>query len=208
MAIKPGTRFGRLTVVRAGQNRRGRTTSICKCDCGTVCIKVNHELRTGDTRSCGCLHKEQLAMRSTKHAMYKTRLYRIWKSMRTRAVNPNRPQAKDYVLRGIGVCAEWNDYAKFHEWAMTNGYDDRLTIDRIDNDKGYSPANCRWATLEEQQSNKRSNHVIEFDGIVFRTVKQAAEHYGLSLKTLEHRLQRKWPIKKALTQSQRKGRTK
>ena len=128
--------------------------------------------------------------------------------MRTRATNPNRPQAKDYVLRGIGVCAEWNDYAKFHEWAMANGYDDELTIDRIDNDKGYSPSNCRWVTLKEQQSNKRSNHVIEFNGLVFHTVKRAAEHYGLSLKTLEHRLQRKWPIERALTQPQRKGRTK
>lgn len=139
-----------------------------------------------------------------RHGGHGTRLYRIWKTMRTRATNPNRPQAKDYVLRGVGICEEWNDYSKFREWAMANGYADDLSIDRVDNDKGYFPSNCRWITLAEQQSNKRSNHVIEFDGLVFRTVKQAAEHYGLSLKALEHRLQRKWPLKRALTQPQRK----
>lgn len=187
MKIEPGTRFGRLTVVGEGPKRRERTTSICKCDCGTTCIKVNHELKRGDTRSCGCLHKEQLAERSTKHGMAGTRLHRIWKSMRTRANNPNFIGASRYCLRGISVCEEWNDFAVFRDWAIANGYEDNLTIDRIDNDRGYCPSNCRWITLRDQQSNRSTNIKIQYAGHEFPTLKKAAEFFGIPYKIAQHR---------------------
>ena len=205
MKIEPGTRFGRLTVVKAGPTKRKRATSVCRCDCGVTCVKVNHELRSGDTRSCGCLHRDQLVARSTKHAMAGTRLYRIWRSMKTRATNPNRPEAHRYVLRGIGLCRAWENPDVFMKWALSNGYADDLTIDRIDNDRGYYPGNCRWVTVSEQQSNRSTNREIVFGEEAFPTVKSAAEHFGLSRKVLQQRLNRGWSVERALKQKVRKS---
>lgn len=145
-----------------------------------------------------------------RHGMSGTRLYRIWKSMKTRATNPRRKEASRYVLRGIGICREWrDDFIVFMDWALSNGYDHDLTIDRIDIDRGYSPDNCRWIVSSEQQSNRSTNRAVEFDGKVYPTVKSAAEHFGLSRKVLQHRLNRGWSIERALKQRARRsnGRT-
>ena len=100
---------------------------------------------------------------------------------------PNFIGASRYCLRGISVCEEWNDFAVFRDWAIANGYEDNLTIDRIDNDRGYCPSNCRWITLRDQQSNRSTNIKIQYAGHEFPTLKKAAEFFGIPYKIAQHR---------------------
>jgi hypothetical protein len=127
-----------------------------------------------------------------------SRLYAIWSEMRHRCHNPNHRVFSNYGGRGINVCPEWENYAIFHKWAITNGYNKNLTIDRINNDGNYEPENCRWATMKEQQNNRRDNHLVSWDGQT-KTLAQWAEERGLAPVTLATRLRRGWPVDRALT---------
>lgn len=133
-----------------------------------------------------------------KHGGKGTRLYRIWKAMRSRCNNQNTAAFPNYGGRGISVCDEWDSFVKFREWALQNGYTDELSIDRKDNDKGYSPENCRWATRKEQNNNQRSNRLIEFRGEL-KTLTEWASIMGLSFSCVDDRLRRGWSVEKALT---------
>lgn len=160
-----GKRFGSL-VVKTESRTGGRSYCECVCDCGnTKTVRRNH-LLSGATRSCGCYLKENTRVMSRTHGMSRTRIYRIWKGMKNRCCNENIPQYSDWGGRGITVCDEWkHDFKSFYEWAVNNGYDEKLSIDRIDNNEGYCPENCRWVTEKEQALNRRSNVYITHNGV-------------------------------------------
>ncbi len=141
-----GQIFGRLSVIEeVGRDKQHNALWLCKCSCGNYKTTASNYLTRGQTKSCGCLNKEII----TKHGEWGTRIHNIWKGMRQRCNNPNHKYHPRYGGRGISVCDEWDEYLLFRDWALSNGYADNLTIDRIDNDKGYSPDNCQWLTRAE-----------------------------------------------------------
>ena len=154
-----GKKFARLTVIEeSGRTKSGNAKYICLCECGNKTPPINGaNLRDGTTKSCGCLKREGIIQRSTTHGMCSTRLYRIWHDMRARCKYPSNPNYRDYGGRGIAVCAEWEEFQTFYNWAMTNGYAENLTIDRKDVNGDYDPSNCRWATMKEQRHNRRDS---------------------------------------------------
>ena len=156
-----GHRFGRLVVLRKSEPKKGYHGAMweCMCDCGTVTIANGQNLKSGNTTSCGCYGAEQRVNSVRKHGKTGTRLHRIWKAMHTRCYNINSPQFKYYGYRGIFICDEWKvNFQAFHDWAMSHGYEDNLSIDRIDSNGNYSPDNCRWVTMAEQNKNKRAEN--------------------------------------------------
>ena len=146
-------------------------------------------------------------MGKTIHGGRGTRLYRIWKAMKTRCYNPNYPKYKNYAGKGIIICEEWKtDFAKFREWAIQNGYADNLTIDRINNNGNYEPSNCRWVTNKIQSNNRDSCRYITYKGET-HTLTEWAEINGMSFAVLEARINRyNWSFEKAIQQSVRRRR--
>lgn len=140
-----------------------------------------------------------------KHGLTKHKLYTVWGNMLDRCNNTANKAYKDYGARGITVCKEWReDFMTFFTWAMKEGYKKGLTLDRIDNNKGYNPMNCRWATVKEQSNNRRSNHLLTFNGKT-QTMQQWADEMHINYWTLRDRLARcNWNVEKALTQPTRK----
>lgn len=132
-----------------------------------------------------------------------SRLRKIWESMHERCEYSRHPHYDDYGGRGIKVCEAWNRYLPFAKWAFKNGYSWGLSLDRIDVDGCYSPSNCRWATQKEQQNNKRSNRIIEYDGEKY-TLTQLAERFGIRRTTLKERLNMGWSVEDAVNRPIRK----
>ena len=189
-----GQRFGRLTALKyMGTNRSYRALWLCKCTCGQEKIVNSNSLLMGTTRSCGCLnneqrHKKGVEANRAKHGLHGTRLYRIWKQIKTRCCNPNTTDWKDYGGRGITICAEWeNNFSNFYNWALENNYDDTKSIDRIDVNGNYEPSNCKWETMKHQANNKRSNHFITIDGET-KTCAEWIETSGICHSTFYQRL--------------------
>lgn len=155
-----GQKFGRYTVYSFAEIRNNKAYWNCICEWGAVRQVRGTSLTTGKTKSCGCLRRDMLIERNTTHgkAPRGSRLFNIWHCMRTRCNNPNHSYYDGYGGRGIHVCDEWDsNYEAFYDWAMTHGYADDLTLDRIDVNGNYEPQNCRWATWEMQNNNKRNS---------------------------------------------------
>ena len=190
-----GQKFGRLTVIDRAENARcGRTMWRCKCECGNEIVAFGLNISRGATKSCGCLYEERA------HRLSHTRLHRIWTGMKTRCTNPKHHEFHNYGGRGITVCDEWkNDFQSFYDWAISNGYADDLTIDRVDNNRGYSPENCRWITNNEQQNNRNCNRMITYNGKT-QTLTKWADELGIKRVTLQARITRyNWNVDRALS---------
>lgn len=194
-----GQKFGRLTAIsNLGRVQYPRTRSyfwLCKCDCGNESVVGVSQLRDGSSLSCGCLRAERLLAANTKHGLRRHPEYQVWKAMIERCTHSNSRAYRNYGARGITVCSRWLDCAKFFEdmGPRPTG----TSLERINNDAGYSPENCKWATLHEQSRNKRSNVKIEFDGET-KCLTDWANEYGIHPATLFSRIRRKIPISDSL----------
>lgn len=161
-----GKRFGRLTVIKKAPKLKSNTTRWeCKCDCGKIIQTTRTSLIKGESKSCGCLRKElskkRLLKIITKHNMSKARIYRIWQGIKERTSSCENIDKKYYYDKGITICNEWkNSFLSFYNWAIKNGYNENLTIDRINVNGNYEPNNCRWATIKEQNRNKTTTRYL------------------------------------------------
>jgi len=193
-----GQRFGRLIVLEeTDRTKSGKRRFLCKCDCGNIKAICMSNLVTKNTTSCGCYQNECRKSNRLKHGMRHTRLWQEWSRMKWRT-DKRYPYHKDYYDRGIAVCDEWeSDFTSFAKWALSNGYDDSLTIDRIDNNEGYSPDNCRWVNMTIQNRNKTDNLFLVYKG-KRKTVAEWAEITGMKYMTLYSRILRGWSVEEAI----------
>lgn len=178
-----------------------------RCKCGKEFIAQPSD-SNGRCRECAM---KLVGLGNTKHGESPkschnaSRLYTIWDNMRSRCNNSNNPKYKDYGGRGISVCKEWDDYDSFKNWALENGYTDDLSIDRIDVNGNYEPVNCRWITQKKQCRNKRTNHLITYNGET-KTIAEWAEETGIPYHTLKRRINKyNFSPEEALTIKPKKG---
>ena len=197
--LKSGQKFGKLTVLELTEKRlyinpQGKKLFKkyykCKCECGNEIIVYQGHLTSGHTKSCGCI--------TLKHGYWKSRLYNIWRGMLKRCYLVTSKDYDRYGGRGITICDEWkNDFKAFYEWAMANGYEDNLSIDRIDVNGNYQPENCRWITNKQQANNKRSNKLITYNGKT-HNITEWANILNIPRYLIYNRLKANWSIEKAL----------
>ncbi len=188
-----GKRFGRLVVIGVDDRGTRKTYYNCQCDCGNVKSVRADSLLCGAIRSCGCMKKEQDRINleaNHSHKQSGTRLYKIWQGMKKRCYNPHDTRYDRYGGRGIIICDEWREnFQAFHDWAVQNGYDETLTIDRIDNDGNYCPENCRWSSNEEQARNRSSNIKITI-GNATKTLTEWCEIFQVDYRMVLARYKR------------------
>ena len=161
-----GLKFGALTVIERDYSyvSNKHTKWICKCECGNVKSIFRNSLISGACKSCGCQANKGTKGINKTHGLSQSRIFKEWAGMKSRC-RPNSKNAKTYYKRGITVCDEWkSDFMSFYNWAMQSGYSDNLSLDRIDNDKGYYPENCQWIDIKLQQSHKTNTLYVKFKG--------------------------------------------
>ena len=197
--FEPGQRFGRLVVIAKDLTPPTITGSrwVCRCDCGSIQTFMGSGLKRGETRSCGCLRRDDARARFTVHGRCYTTEFTIWMGMLDRCSRPNNTAYPNYGGRGITVCERWLSFENFYEDVGARP-SQSYSLDRIDNDGPYSPENCRWATRAEQRRNSRNVCRIEYGGrtmILF----DWAQELGFTYATLKHRIQRGWSVERAFT---------
>ena len=193
-----GQRFGKWTVESRAENSiKGDARWNCICDCGTHRIVFGNSLRHGSSKSCGCFNPKRDAGLHRTHNLCHHPLYPVWNTMRQRCTNPDSKSYPRYGGRGIKVCEAWSSFKEFHDWAVSNGWQEGLTIDRIDNDGNYCPENCRWVDYNVQANNTSANRLITYKGKT-QTEAQWAKELGMNKYTLSSRINlRGWSIEKA-----------
>lgn len=196
-----GIKFGKLTVVKRAENDDyGRTRWQCECECGNKVIRMSSIImdayRKGKASHCGC----SPVLKTHGLTKKNKRLYWVWAAIIQRCENKNSKDYKDYGGRGIRVCKEWReDFSSFHSWAMESGYKQGLSIDRINNNKGYYPGNCRWVGIKEQMNNQSKSLSITWKGET-KSVLEWSEETGINYRTLKQRVFKLgWDIDKAMT---------
>ena len=166
---------------------KDRVSYMCLCECGTERSVVISEILKGRSKSCGCFGLEKVI----KHGDYKIRLYGIWESMKYRCLK-DKPKNSRYCGRGISFCEDWNNYVNFKEWALNNGYNDSLTLDRIETDGNYEPNNCRWIPQADQLRNMSTNVMLTYQGKT-QILSQWARDLNIKSNTLVVRIQKELP---------------
>ena len=196
-----GKTFGRLTVISRAENDKHHCAQWnCLCSCGNKKVVGGQALRRGLTVSCGCYHKDELKKRLTTHGQSKTKLFREWQYMKRRCYQTTYKFYCYYGMRGIKVSDEWKeDFLAFKQWALSNGYEEGLTLDRIDPDGNYEPNNCRWVTRKEQMNNTRATHKYTINGET-HSIAGWCEIYNVPHERVRRRvINEGWDILKALT---------
>lgn len=197
-----GQQFARLTVLSRAGSQNKKTTWLCRCVCGNEVVVKSDNLKTGNTKSCGCQKRDSTiaTMQATKrtHGRSQTTEYRIWVHIKQRCYNEKNAAYSDYGGRGITVCDRWKDSFEAFYADMGPRPDPEMSIDRRDVNGNYTPENCRWATQVEQCSNRRNNHLIEHNGET-KTLTQWAREAGLHPTTIRLRLRNGWTMDQAMT---------
>lgn len=208
-----GVKFGNLLVVSKTTIQtygNGEYLYSCICDCGKIVLKSIGNLRSGATKSCGCMIRILISKHKTRHGFAKdgqrSKVYRTWAQMRNRCSNPNNPSFKNYGGRGIRVCERWNSFENFRDDMGIP--EPHQSIERINNNLDYSPDNCRWATMADQMRNTRANRVFTINGIT-GCATDLAKHFGISLPGVLLRIDRYgWTPHEAFTVRPHAGRHK
>lgn len=196
-----GDQYARWTVIGLPIMSESKRSIPCRCECGRVADVLFSNLYSGISKSCGCRAREVTANRNRKHNESGTRLHRIWKGMRTRCTNPSQTSYRNYGAQGVRVCAEWNDFTVFRDWALANGYSDALQIDRIDVRGNYEPSNCRFVTNQVNAWNKRRHRMVTAFGEAKPLSKWAADPRArVKAHPLLKRLNRGWAAERAITE--------
>lgn len=203
--ITPGSIYGRLVVLRdEGMNR-----VVCKCSCGNEHTVWRGSLRSGRTKSCGCLHDEAAAKSRLTHGHSRTGAwsltYSCWAAMIQRCTNPKNSRWDDYGGRGITVCERWLKFENFLA-DMGEKPDRSMSIERVDNNGNYEPTNCVWIPLSEQTRNRRPYGERFSVGGRTLTISQWSDELGVSVMGLRNRLYRGWTVEQTFSLSPRRGR--
>ncbi len=203
--VRVGDRFNRWTVTGPAIIKNHKAHLPCRCECGTEKLVYHMNLVRDISLSCGCYRKEQTARNFTKHGDTvdgeRPRVLEIWANMIQRCTNPKTRHFENYGGRGITVCAEWRDYTTFRDWALANGYRDDMQIDRIDNNGGYAPSNCRWVTARVNCNNRRISIILTAWGET-KSLSEWLEdnRCAVSRSSLHRRIEAGWEHEKVLSQ--------
>lgn len=196
-----GKKFGKLTVLELhhkeqlylsdGIKNGFKYFYLCQCDCGNQIVVASNHFKYGHTNSCGCI--------TNKHNLSESRIFKLYSGIKQRCYNPKCPNFKNYGKRNITICDEWlHNFIAFYDWAIANGYNDTLTIDRIDVNGNYCPDNCRWVNMKTQQNNRTNNHLLTYNGVT-HTINEWSEILGINRQTIKSRLHYGWSVEKTLT---------
>lgn len=200
-----GKKFGKLKVIKkVGLNLHNEMLWECECECGERIIKTSYLLRNDKNPKCKKCANKQIGDKNRKYIIYSKRLHECYVNMKTRCYNQNSKSYYLYGMRGIKVCDEWkNNYSLFQDWALKNGYEENLTLDRINNNGNYCPENCRWVDRIIQANNRKSNLYLTFNGVT-DTLANWCRTLKLNYKKVQDRLYKNMTLEQIVQEGKSK----